>query len=154
MEWHMCVKFCSKRGKTVKEAKQSFSQWWSRSSPKIENNVTEEQLECVYNTNCFLQLSKFGAYEFKQWINSSTWLFYGFFKKRWERNDQNLVGTQLVVSPQHCCCTCGTVCPEVSVTYNLDHSPGAIFLFPNMKGSLIRHQFESGEEIHKKRWSS
>jgi hypothetical protein len=36
------------------------------------------------------------------------------------------------------------------VTYDLDYSPGDIFLFPNMKGSLIRHQFESGEEIHQK----
>jgi hypothetical protein len=66
------------------------------------------------------------------------------------KKDQNLVGTQLVASLQYCCCACGTVCPEVSVTYDLDHSPGDIFLFPNMKGNLIRHQFESGEEIHKK----
>jgi len=61
-----------------------------------------------------------------------------------------VVGTQLIASPQHCCHACGAVCPEVSVTYDLDHSPGDIFLFPNMKGSLIRHQFESGEEIHQK----
>jgi hypothetical protein len=37
---------------------------------------------------------------------------------------------------------------------DLDHSSGDIFLFPNMKGSLIRHQFESAEEIHKNHWSS
>jgi hypothetical protein len=75
---------------------------------------------------------------------------------------RTLVGTQLIPSLQQCSHAHGTVCPDVSVTYGPDLSvtygpdlsSGDIFLFPNLDGSLIRHQFESVEEIQEKHYSS
>ena len=61
----MYVKFCSKTGKLLRKQSSHFHSG-GQGHPPRQNNVAEEQLECVYNTHCFLQLSKFGAYEFKQ----------------------------------------------------------------------------------------
>ena len=105
MKWHKCVKFSSKTGKTVKEAKHSFSQWWSRSSPKTENNVTEEQLECVYSTHSVKVWCLWVQTVNQQFYLTFLWLLQEAVGKKWPElggNTADCFTTALLPCMWHC----------------------------------------------------